>query len=100
GAYANVPHDLRNDTVSLRGFFADESRYRDGLISSANEPVEAYGLERVEVLKGPASVLYGQGEPGGIVSQISKRPKDEPFGEIQLQQGNPKNLSGALDFGG
>lgn len=100
GAYANVPHDLRNDTVSLRGFFADESRYLDGLISSANEPVEAYGLERVEVLKGPASVLYGQGEPGGIVSQISKRPKDEPFGEIQLQQGNPKNLSGALDFGG
>lgn len=100
GAYANVPHDLRNDTISLRGFFADESRYLDGLISSPNEPIEAYGLERVEVLKGPASVLYGQGEPGGIVNQISKRPTAERFGEVQIEGGDPARLQGAIDVGG
>jgi outer membrane receptor protein involved in Fe transport len=38
--------------------------------------IEVYGLERLEVLKGPSSALYGQTEPGGLINMISKRPTD------------------------
>ena len=41
---------------------------------------EFYGLERVDVLKGPSSVLYGQGGPGGVIDKVTKKPTDECAG--------------------
>ena len=66
------------DLFKLRGF--DVPRYLDGLrlpmdnTTFAVPRIETYGLERLEVLKGPSSGLYGQSDPGGIVNMISKRP--------------------------
>ena len=49
---------------------------------------EAYGLERVEVLRGPASVLFGPNEPGGLVNLVSRRPSTTAGGEVRLSAGS------------
>ena len=69
----------------IRGFAPTNFLYLDGmqlLGASAGLQIEPYGLERIEVIKGPASILYGQGPPSGIISMISKRPTEVPFREI------------------
>src|SRR5690606_15950157 len=53
-----------------------------------NPRTEVYGLERVEVLRGPASMLYGQGSTGGVVNLVSKRPQPEAMREIGVTVGN------------
>ncbi|MDH6593500.1 iron complex outermembrane receptor protein [Variovorax sp. TBS-050B] len=61
---------------------------------------ENYGSERIEVLRGPASVLYGMASPGGVVNIVSKLPTAEPVREIQLQYGNDARRQIAGDFSG
>ena len=98
--------DYRFDTIYLRGFEADE--YLDGLrlprVSYWSRPQwDPYLLERIEVIKGPSSVLYGQVNPGGVIALESKKPTAEPIHEIYLSGGNNNqfgtgfDLSGALD---
>lgn len=62
--------------------------------------VDPYLLERIEVLKGPASVLYGQNQPGGIINLVSKRPTATPQHEVVLGGGSQDRRSGAFDLGG
>jgi iron complex outermembrane receptor protein len=64
-----------------------------GVYDSTTEP---FGLERLEVIKGASSVLYGQLGPGGLINAISKRPTDVPFGEVNASLGsyNRKEISG------
>lgn len=79
----------RGDWIRARGI--ELPRYRDSvqeLFGSYNTTrAEVYTLEQVEVLRGPASVLYGQGSPGGIVNYISKTPKEDDFLELNGQIG-------------
>lgn len=90
----------------IRGFRANNAAgavFRDGLRQQFNGldgDVETYGLERVELLKGPSSVLYGQGSPGGLVNVRSKRPTAEPYFEAVLQGGSFNRKQGALDVAG
>lgn len=92
--------------TQIRGFQADTyldgTRLPNGTTSTfwASTVMEPYGLERIEVLKGPSSGLYGQTSLGGIVNMTSKRPTDTPFGEIQLQTGSFDRKQVAFDFGG
>ncbi len=92
----------RLDQFSVRGFSA--STYLDGLRvfggRDALPQVDAYRLERVDVLKGPASVMYGQGGPGGVVNQVSKRPLEETLREVEVQVGNYDYGRANFDFGG
>ncbi len=60
--------------------------------------IDPYMLERVEVLRGPASVLYGSMSPGGAVNLLSKRPVFEPQYELDLQYGSFDNKQAAFDF--
>lgn len=62
----------------IRGFRQPSYQYRDGLRleDSYNTQQEPFGVEEVEVLKGPASVLYGQISPGGLVNAVSKLPSN------------------------
>ena len=80
----------RGDAVSSRGLSIP--RYRDSiqeLFGSYNTTrVDPYTIEQVEVLKGPASVLYGQGSPGGLLNVVSKRPQDTFGGEVKAELGN------------
>lgn len=81
--------DERYDWLQVRGF--DPVQFIDGvrapIASVNNTAVDLYGFESVEVLKGPASGLYGQAPPGGIVNVTSRRPRDEFAGELEVQLG-------------
>jgi iron complex outermembrane recepter protein len=104
-AEANGP-DPRADNIVVRGFdTGGRDTYRDGLRSYAfnnqgGTVYETYGLERIEVLRGPSSILYGQGGAGGLVNLISKRPTAEPIHELQIQVGENNRTQLAGDFAG
>lgn len=90
---------------TMRGFNVTGSAplYLNGSkfpINSLSGPEEPYLYERVELLKGPASVLYGQAAPGGIINLVSKRPTETPLRELELQVGswNRRQIGG--DFSG
>ncbi|MET0378112.1 MAG: TonB-dependent siderophore receptor [Spongiibacteraceae bacterium] len=86
----NYGFDTRGDWAVVRGL--DASFYQDGLrtiygyYNSAR--TNAYALERLEVLKGPSSTLYGQSELGGIVNAVSKLPQAQRQGEVWAQVGS------------
>lgn len=94
--------DQRADYIFSRGFAVDQ--YVDGtrLLQGvwAVPQIDSFALERVEILKGPASVLYGQAAPGGIANYITRRPQPVASGEIQLQAGNRDRFQGAIDVTG
>ncbi|GGA86250.1 ligand-gated channel [Brucella endophytica] len=95
--------DPRFDAPVIRGFNGGQAQFLNGLrmMRTAGAPaVDVYGLERVEVLRGPASVMYGQGNPGGLINMISKRPVFESFGEVGLQGGSYETFGGFFDLGG
>ncbi len=81
-----------NDSFSIRGFDAQEMTYEDGLrldqYSNAGFPIDMANTEKIEVVKGPASVLYGQAEPGGVVNVVTKKPLDRPYYSLQQQFGS------------
>jgi iron complex outermembrane recepter protein len=95
--------DARFDNIYIRGFLADS--YLDGMklftgygfISSIVEP---YNLERIEVLHGPASVLYGQASPGGLLDLVSKRSTEDPYHEMFLSTGSYGRIQGGVDLSG
>lgn len=93
---------MRDDYFNIRGF--DAPQFLDGLglvgINYGNLRIEPYGLERVEILKGPASMLYGQSSPGGLVNMTSKRPTEAPVREILLTGGSFKRMQAGIDLGG
>jgi iron complex outermembrane receptor protein len=94
----------RYDMQTLRGFSPDQ--YLDGLkiIASANgyavPQIDLAFLDRLEVVKGPASVLYGQGSPGGIVALSSKLPTLDRFGEVMISGGSYGTARATFDLGG
>lgn len=92
----------RGDWLFVRGL--DVPEYRDSLQALFgyynNTRSHIYTLEQVEILKGPASVLYGQGSPGGIVNVVTKRPRADLRPEVVFEMGNFNHLQAATDFGG
>lgn len=94
--------DARFDTVYVRGFPAD--LYLDGMriftSGFSTSVIDPYSLERVDVLHGPASVLYGQASPGGVVDMVSKRPTEEPYHEMFLSTGSYGRAQGGIDLSG
>lgn len=104
-AESNGP-DPRADVIVVRGLESGgRDQFRDGLrvFSFGNQngtTLEPYALERIEVLKGPSSILYGQGSPGGLVNLVSKRPTEEPLHEIQATYGTFDRKQIVGDFSG
>lgn len=90
------------DDIGIRGMEFGQEKYIDGLntMRSGYVPAEEiFGAERIEVLKGPASLLYGSVRPGGMINVVSKRPKSEPFNEFALTTGNLGFREATVDFG-
>jgi outer membrane receptor protein involved in Fe transport len=75
------------DWVMLRGFDSFDSQFRDGMRLFDYMFMESYGLDRLEVLRGPSSVLYGQSVPGGLINGVSELPTDTPHREVELSGG-------------
>lgn len=83
--------DSRSDGVRVRGVSPDD--YLDGLRKSfsyytSTARTDPYTLERIEVLRGGAAMLYGQGGTGGVVNMVSKRPQAEAQNEVGVQYGS------------
>ena len=88
----------RSLEFSIRGF--DEAPIiRNGFRQFGGDIVpETANLERIEVLKGSASVLFGEIEPGGLINLVTKKPTAEPFYNIEAQFGNRNFISPGIDF--
>lgn len=94
------------DDLMVRGFNAagpSGNFLRDGMKSQAavyDLAQEPYGFERLEVLRGASSMLYGQLAPGGVINAISKRPTETPLHEVNVEYGNYDRKQVSADFGG
>ncbi|MDD2759091.1 MAG: TonB-dependent receptor [Methylomonas sp.] len=88
GVYTNVGSGGLSDTFNVRGFRSFDI-YRNGMrLQAANSTVgkrETANLDRIEVLKGPASLLYGRIETGGMVNMVTKQPLEEAFYAVEQQ---------------
>lgn len=88
------------DEIFVRGFYY-VPRYLDGLYLGGDQSyakIYPYLLERVELLSGPSSVLFGQANPGGIINMVSKKPLDVPYHEVELTLGTNNLLQASFDF--
>ncbi|WP_017967714.1 TonB-dependent siderophore receptor [Rhizobium leguminosarum] len=97
--------DPRFDQIFIRGFnVTTVGDYRDSLrqpyINYGMFRTDPYQLQRVEVIKGPVSVLYGSGSPGGLVNKISKLPTEEPIREVGVSYSTKDRAQAMFDFGG
>lgn len=100
-AVGNWGYDARGiDWLLIRGFDATNAMFRDGLLMPAYSLTDSYGLERVELLRGPASVTFGQSDAGGVVNRVSKTPNPAAAQEIELQVGSFERKRLAADVGG
>lgn len=90
------------DYMYSRGFLVNQ--FQDGLRQLSGgysiPQLDTYLLDRVEVLRGPSSVLYGQADPGGVVNLITKRPTTTAVREATIQVGSHDRFQANVDFGG
>ncbi len=106
GVFATRGSSSTYDVVSIRGFTSpstvNTNQYLDGLRLQGNNysevSMDPYFLERAELIRGPVSVLYGNSNPGGVVSMVSKRPTTEPLREIQFKAGSRNLWQTGFDF--
>ncbi|MEQ9724326.1 TonB-dependent siderophore receptor [Pseudomonas sp. WHRI 8822A] len=91
--------DDRNDYFKIRGFQA--TTYRDGLTLGSMRGVreEPFAYERVEVLRGANSTLFGAADPGGSVNFVTKKPRFEKFGQVYATYGSFNHKETGIDVG-
>lgn len=107
GVYSNqVGASNRFDYLVLRGFsdgslsntFLDGLKVMGDANSHSSLRIDPWFLESIEVVRGPASVLYGRASPGGVMALNSKRPEFEQGGELRFRVGNNNQRSAAFDL--
>lgn len=89
--------DGQRDQVTIRGFSAIFDQFIDGVRDDALYFRDLSNIERIEVLKGPAAVLYGRGSSGGLINRVTKKPKAGAFGDVTLTGGRFDLLRGSAD---
>ena len=95
----DTSYDMRGDGILIRGFDASSGDiYRDGVRASGQIRRSTANVERIEVLKGPASVLYGRGSGGGMVNLVSRQASFDAVSSISLRGGSWHNRGGMLDI--
>jgi iron complex outermembrane recepter protein len=93
------------EEFTIRGFsgnddFGAGNEYRNGFRALDLGSFNPSNIERVEVLKGPASVLYGQLEPGGVINFVTKQPLDRPYYSAELEVGSYSFYKPSIDISG
>ena len=98
------PVDNRFDSLRIRGFeptlFLDGMQLPYGASLYGRPKVDPFMLERIEILRGPSSSLYGSIPPGGLVNFVSLRPPEQAVHTVQVQANTFGRHEGAFDFGG
>ncbi|KQM75207.1 TonB-dependent siderophore receptor [Xylophilus sp. Leaf220] len=90
--------DTRFDGLVVRGFSGSGDLFLDGIRDDAQYVRDLTTIDRIEVLKGPAAVLYGRGSGGGVVNRISKQPRADAFGRVDLRAGSYGLRGGTVDI--
>ncbi|MFT8782736.1 TonB-dependent siderophore receptor [Acetobacter syzygii] len=103
GIYAGASGTFNNgnaaaDSISFyqRGFSTHQ--FVDGLLSNSQSAGETAFLERIEAINGPASVMYGQTTPGGMLAMSLKKPTDTPLHQVSVGFGNWGRYESTVDF--
>lgn len=95
----DAAYDMRGESIFLRGFQADANDiYRDGVRESGQVRRSTANIERVEILKGPSSVLYGRTNGGGVINMVSKYANFKQSRNIGASYGSWANRSLNLDI--
>lgn len=92
--------DGQRDQVAIRGFTAINDQFKDGIRDDAMYFRDLSNIERVEVLKGPGSVLYGRGSAGGLVNRVSKKPQATSLAELAATLSSKGQKRAEFDLGG
>jgi len=87
------------DQVIIRGTSTTADFYVDGVRDDAQVFRDLYNIERVEVLKGPAGMIFGRGGAGGVVNRVTKKPALEGVTEMNLTVGSWSQLRDTVDIG-
>jgi catecholate siderophore receptor len=88
----------RRDNFFIRGFNAVDDMYLDGVRDDAQYYRDLSNTERIEVVEGPAAVLYGRGSSGGLINRITKKPEMEgTLGELSYTAGSYGEQRGTGD---
>jgi outer membrane receptor for monomeric catechols len=95
--HANEDTSQRNQYYG-RGFSAENDRYLDGMVEIGDWYMDTFDMERLEVLEGPAGVLFGRGSTGGVVNYVSKAPRLSSLTEIGTSFGTDGTKRATLDF--
>ncbi|MFN3323263.1 MAG: TonB-dependent receptor [Bryobacteraceae bacterium] len=92
GVFATVFYGTY-EYYSVRGFFIDSLQLTDGIRNEGNRMnTQLVNVEQVEILKGPASVLYGGDALGGAINLVRKKPQALPVRELEISAGRWRNL--------
>ncbi|MBF7684732.1 TonB-dependent siderophore receptor [Acinetobacter sp. B10A] len=95
----STSYDMRGDGITIRGFNADTGDiYRDGIREGGQVRRSTSSVERIEILKGPASVLYGRSAGGGVVNMVSKYANFDSKSTIGVYAGSWSNLGTVIDL--
>ncbi|OWY30447.1 TonB-dependent siderophore receptor [Herbaspirillum robiniae] len=90
--------DTRFDVYKIRGFSALSDMMLDGIRDDMQYIRGLGNIERVEILKGPAAVLYGRGSGGGVINRISKQPGQDVVSSASLFAGSYGRTGGSVDI--
>jgi len=90
--------DTRFDSFKIRGFSSAADVLLDGVRDDAQYVRNLGNIERVEVLKGPAAVLYGRGSGGGVINRISKQPGHDVQSSVRMIAGSYGRIGAAADI--
>lgn len=100
GFLSNYGADYDTNWLTVRGFFPSlfingHRQYTEGYFATVVEP---YGVESVELLQGPASSLWGDTQPGGVINVVTKKPTKTPHKNITVMGGSRNFLLGGFDI--
>jgi len=85
----DASYDMRGESIKIRGFSVDGGDiYRDGVRDSGQIRRSTANVERVEILKGPASILYGRSDGGAVVNLVSKKANFTPVYKVSGRYGS------------
>ena len=87
------------DSITLRGFAAHSDTYLDGVKDNGQYFRDTFFLERIEVLKGSSSILFGRGSTGGVINEVSKKPLPETLAIGDFTYGSFDFKRATLDVG-
>jgi catecholate siderophore receptor len=88
---------LQGDNLTLRGFSAQDDIFLDGMRDTGDYYRDPFNYERVDVLEGPESIMFGRGSTGGIINQESKTPELDPFVAGSVTLGTDLTRRGTAD---